>query len=634
MDMIDLQSLAQLVARSNGYLVVNRSTDELETRGSNFLGKMVSWVRFKTNRKYRQAALDAKQKVVDSMLSDHEYGHNFRKRIAQLERSNVLFSENKPLSIRAVRRFISEVQDEVKPHLRAVRWINWFSDQVNTIASHDNFDESIKTMLAEKIKYAPGLSAADVDLKAVGDEIQRVALSDDSAVAAITNQEHAREHVTKAMSAVLDQRIAEASLKLKDELNRHLSAAGLPEAARKMLRAQIVGEAIVTLAELDAQLHEQTLKCVSDELDDLYAQVGAELGFSEKVKRFAEVKEQLLERLAHGQPLVTMSAARQQAKQLLGQWVQDKQAALAAIQPPQFAGVDQLLRRLVLQDPLLDKAQLLRLQRPITRTLEAIYARDSAAYEALGMDRGKFLSKLQQFHRGDLLFNDLRDLLKQVGTHSLFDSHDSSAAIQPPTDAAAQLSADVKTVVRDYVVPISRPLIKGYAQVAPLKGKIPDALYTIAWDALVHGETWNPELIAEVNGYHINRLVDHAKQGFYELLLSPQVAKVRIGSKENLQDFTLEELLQSLLDGKQIKDLRQRCEAIDRVIPEAAQEQFLGELEAQLAKVKSTIMSEADAQALFQRAALRFLRAQKISFEEARATVELPPSAVYMESAL
>ena len=57
MDVINLQSLVQMIDRSHGYISLDRATEELRTEGTHFMGKVVTWVRFKFNREYREAVL-------------------------------------------------------------------------------------------------------------------------------------------------------------------------------------------------------------------------------------------------------------------------------------------------------------------------------------------------------------------------------------------------------------------------------------------------------------------------------------------------------------------------------------------------------------------------------------------------
>ena len=136
------------------------------------------------------------------------------------------------------------------------------------------------------------------------------------------------------------------------------------------------------------------------------------------------------------------------------------------------------------------------------------------------------------------------------------------------------------------------------------------------------GAEWGPEFISIANQIHIETLSKNNYQGLYRLLRAPEVAQKRVGSKDDLTHFTLDDLLGAILPAKDTANPDKRRQAIDRVMPAGTREQLLDKLEGQLGKVKSRVMDGKDANALFQRETLRFLRELKINFEHRVATAK------------
>ena len=376
MDGVNLQSLVKLISQSSGYISINQSTEELKTEGSTFLGKIVIWVRFKFNHNYKEATQTAKSKIKDLLLADQIYGKNFQKRINELDPQGSIFYKDKPLSARKVYRFINEVQQDVGERInRAQDWVGWYSAKAGTIASQESFDGRTKAMLAEKIKNERSLTAEDVDLKGLSDEVNQAAVHDGRAMVAIRSEMDADEHVDKTLSEVLDRRIVASRLKLQDELNKQLAVSGLADEAKQSIATEIADTTIATMDELKTRVNKEVLKQIGDEFDGLLQQVKSTHGFNEQLMQLPEVKEQLHATLAqqNQDEMLPVAQARKQATQLLNQWILSKQETIAALQSSQFAGMPNLLKKLVLHDPHIGKTQIESIQRDVEQTLEEIY---------------------------------------------------------------------------------------------------------------------------------------------------------------------------------------------------------------------------------------------------------------------
>ena len=616
MDIIDLQALTAILGRSNGYLSVNRATDQLEVKGSNFIGKMVVWVRFKFNRNYRESTWIARRKIMASLLSDNTYKKDFKKRLSRLDPQGGFFYQDKPLSARTVRCFIDDVQKNVKAYrlaryARNKNWISWFSGRVDTMTSDENFENRTDIMLAEKMKHERGFTLDKHEIEGLREKVYEEALSNRAAVQAIENETDALAHVDTAMSRVLDRAIAAVRLEAQNRLKQQLSTVGLSDTHNRSLEAEIDDTTIATTSELESRVNKLVVAQIGDEFDELLEQALTHHNFNDKLSQLAVVKEQLQTKLAEQNKyqMLSVAAARRQATQLLGGWIQSKQQALAAVKPSEFTGADRLLSRLVLQDPYVCKVQIESMQQHLNETLEKMYAEDSTAYQGLGMDKGKFLSKLRQFDHPDSLFNELKELLKQSSKPtSLFDDNNSQIT-------------GVKAVVRNYTEVVANPTAESYTKVSALKGKIPEHIYNTLLDRVNKGYVWEPEFIADANELYLTILTEDNNRELYRLLQTPQVAQKKIGNKEDFSSFTLNDLLASTPSAKGNKR-----QAIDTVMPENVRDNLLDTLEQQLGKVRDRVMSKEDADALFQREIVNFLRRQQISFENRQITSDTESS--------
>ena len=632
MDRMGLQSLMQMIDRSNGYIGINRSTQELKTDGTTFIGRIVTWVRFKFNRDYKEAVLLAKGKVKDLLMSDRLHGKDFAARINELDPQGSIFYQNKPLSARKVYRFISDVRKDATAKIdRAQGWVDWYSGKVETMTSGENFKERTDAMIAEKIKGQRGISAADVDVKDLSEEVNSQAREDIDQIETIAgmrdNQQaqHAQNHVDKILSEVLDRRVSESRIKLHDDLSRQLDSSGLDGEVKQAMVSEIDDATIATADELKTRVNEAVVKQMGSEFDGLLKKVGEEHNFNEQLTRLPEVKEQLLAELAEQNEdrMLSVADARKQATGLLGQWISAKQEAIDTLQPSQYTGVDSLLKKLVLQDPHIGKPQIEAIQRDMEQTLDEIYNKDAAACEALGMDKGKILSKIHQIVHREAMLADLKELSKQ----------------SPKPDSVFEGGnwevAGVKAMMRGYAKEIIMPLIKSHDQVSELKGKIPDHIQQILLDRIRKGDEWGPEFISIANQLNIDTLTENNHQELYRVLQTPEVAQKRIGSKDDLTHFTLDDLFGVMVPAKDIDNPEKRRQAIDKLISPTARDQLVDKLETQLGKVKSRVMDEKDVTALFQRGALDFLRDLKINFEHRVATDQMEsqtPSNVYLET--
>ncbi len=635
MDRMGLQSLMQMIDRSNGYIGINRTTQELKTDGTTFVGRIVTWVRFKFNRDYKEAVLLAKGKVKDLLLSDRLYGRDFEARINELDPQGSIFYKNKPLSARKVHRFISDVQQNAMATKidRAQGWVDWYSGKIETMTSGENFEERTDAMIAEKIRAHRGISAADVDIESLGDEVNIRAREDTDEIETIAclneneQGQRAQNHVDKILSEVLDRRIDEAGAGLRDELNTRLDASGLDGEVKQAIVSEIDDTTIATSDELKTRINEAVIKQMGSEFDGLLKKVGEDHNFNEQPMRMPEVKEQLQAKLAQQNEarMLSVADAREQATGLLSRWLSGKKEAIEALRPSQYTGVDSLLKKLVLQDPYIGKPQIEAVQQDMEETLDEIYNKDAAACQALGMDKGKILSKIHQIVHKETMLADLKVLSKQAPKpDSVFESRNWEVA-------------DVKAMMRSYAKDIIIPLIKGHKQVSGLKGKIPDRIHPILIDRIKQGDEWGPEFISIANQLNIDTLNENNHRELYRVLQTSEVAGKAIGSRDDLSEFTLDDLLKVMLPAKDIDNPEKRRQAIDKLIPSTTRDQLLDKLETQLGMVKSRVMDEKDVTALFQRGARSFLRDLKINFEHQVATAEAElrePSYVRLETPL
>ena len=618
---VNLHDLSTIVNKSGGYLSVDRRSGDLQTKGSSFFGSLVVWIRFKTSASFRNAVTDARHKVMVSMLSDRVYGDDFRKKIESLDKRNGLFSANKPLSARKVRRFINDVTQGIRQETRhstdqtprrqsgdeesRVSMVNWMCGKGDTITSRETFDDHLHIMLAEKLRAERGIQVAELDLKSISDEVNQTALDDAEGMATVSSGAQAKAHIGKAMSRVLDRRIANLRSQTRAKLRDRLSVSGLPEEHKRKVNVEIGSSKIATMDELDRYVNELVLQQMDEEFAALVEGARTKHNFHDELAQLPEVKKQLTEQLLRQNEdrMLSLEVVRDKAEQLLNRWMADKQEALRACRESPYAGVADLLTKLTLREPGISKAHILSFKHAVERSMDDIYAKDRAVYEALNVDKAKLFAMLSQFDRRGVLLNRLQRLTREAqGASALFGSE------APPVP-------DAEAVTRRYIESLSKPMVKSYAEVSALRGKIPQPMYQTMMEKVSKGYVWEPKFISAANGLHINSLVEKDNQGLYELLDSPQVGRKKIGSKEDFVSFSLDDLLRSMLGPKNVANPKKRRQAIDQVIPREVKIRLLNDLDKQLQMVRSRVMNEADADALFERGTVRFLRAQKIDFE-------------------
>ena len=620
MDVINLQSLVQMINRSHGYIGLDRATEELRTEGTHFMGKVVTWVRFKFNREYREAVLLARGKVKDLLSNDPLLGKDFKARINELDPQGSIFYKDKPLSARKVYRFISDVRQHSATEKidRAQGFIDWYSGKVETQTSRESFNDRTDAMLREKIKDQRGISVADVDLEDLGDEVNEQARDNTVAIRTIADQkdnkqaQYAQKHVDKTLSATLDRRIGDARLKLQEKLHGYLEATGLDDETKQSVAAEIADTTIATTDELKTRVNEAIVDRIGSEFEGLLTQVQEEHQFNERLMQLPEVQTQLQERLTqqNQEQILSVADARKQATQLLSQWVVSKQEAMSALEQGQYTGMDDLLKKLLLQNPHLGKSQIESIQQDMKQVLDEVYQKDADTCSALGLDKGKILSKMHQSTRRDVLFNSLKELSNRASKpDSLFDGE------------TWQLTG-VKTAMRNYTEDTVAPLLSSYKKVLSLKGEIPDHIHEILMQQVTQGKEWGAEFISIANQIHIDTLTENNHKELYRLLQTPEVAQKRIGSRDDLRDFTLNDLLKVMLPAKDIDNPEKRRQAIDKLMSAETRDHLLEKLEVKLGMVKSRVMSEKHAGELFQRETLSFLRGLKINFEHRVATAK------------
>ena len=606
-----------MVNTSSGYLRFNRSTGNLQTNGSNFLSRLVVWIRFKTSSTYRSSIVDAKHRVIASMLSDSVHGDNFRQKIEGLDRRRGFFFNDKPLSARKVRRFINDVTQggNQAPQCRSSErrsngdlskgLVDWVCGRGNTIASGEAFEDNLHAMLSEKLQDEHGIEAADVNLKGIGDEVHRAALSDREGMVSVTDGSQATAHVNKAMSHILDKRIADSRATNQTKLYKRLSVSGLSDAEMSEVNAEIAASKIATMDELDQRVNRLVILKVDGEFPQLLKQAQAEKDFNGALAQLSEVRVQLKEELArqNDHRMLSVEQARSKAGDMLNRWIESKQQALEAAQESQHTSIVDVLTKLVLQEPRARKEHIQSFRQTIEHTLDEIYEKNRSDYAALNVSKTKLFAMLYKFDRRSVLLNRLRNSVKET------------QATSSPFDDDVRQVADIKGVAQKYIESVSKPMTRSYAKVLSLRTKVPDHICQTMLDKVSKGYVWEPKFISAANGMHIANLTKKDNEGLYELLDSPQVARKRIGNKEDFVSFSLEDLLKSMLGSKNAGNYKKRCQAIDRVVPDEVKIKLLDELDRQLLMVQSRVMDEEDANALFQRGAVRFLRSQNINFE-------------------
>ena len=609
----DLHNLSRIVSTSSGYLRVNRSTGDLQTNGGNFLSRLVVWIRFKTSSSYRSSIVDAKRRIMESMLSDSVYGEDFRQRIDGLDRRHGFFFNDKPLSARKVRRFIDDVTTSVNQALHQEKsqqelskgLVDWVCGKGNTIASGETFEDNLHAMLAEKLQDEHGMKAADVDLRGIGDEIHQASLNDQEGMAAVTDGAQATTHVSKAMSRILNERIADSRSVNQAKLSKRLSVSGLSEAEIQEINTEIAASKITTMDQLDQHVNRLVILKVNEEFPHLLQQAQAEQDFNAELSQLPELRAQLKEELArqNDHRMLSMEVARGKVGQLLNRWLEGKQQAIAAAQESRHTGIVDVLTKLALQEPRARKEHVQSFRQTIEQTLDELYQKNRSDYEALNVTKAKLFSMLYKFDRHDVLLKRLQGSFRETqATGSLFE------------DDVRQVP-DIKGATKRYIESVSKPMVRSYAKVSALRGKIPDHIFHTMLEKVSKGYVWEPRFISAANGMHITNLTQRENQGLYALLDSPQVARKRIGSKEDFVSFSLDDLLKSMLGPKNIDNHKKRRQAIDQVVPDEVKVRLLDELDHQLLMVRSRVMNEADANALFERGTVRFLRAQNINFE-------------------
>ena len=609
----DLHNLSRIVSTSSGYLRVNRSTGNLQANGGNFLSRLVVWIRFKTSSSYRSSIVDAKRRIMESMLSDSVYGEDFRQKIEGLDRRHGFFFNDKPLSTRKVRRFIDDVTESVNQALHRERsqqelskgLVDWVCGKGNTIASGEAFEDNLHAMLAEKLQDEQGVKVADVDLRGIGDEVHQASLNDQEGMAAVTNGAQAKAHVGKAMSSILDGRIADSRATNQEKLSKRLSVSGLSEAEIRHINAEIAASKIATMDQLDQHVNRLVILKVDEEFPQLFQQAQVQQDFDGELSQLSELRAQLKEELArqNDHRMLSMDIARDKVGQLLNRWLEGKQQAIAAAQESRHTGIVDVLTKLALQEPRVRKEHIQSFRQTIEQTLDELYQKNRSDYEALNVAKAKLFSMLYKFDRHDVLLKRLQGSLRETqASSSLFE------------DNIRQVP-DIKGAAKRYIESVSKPMVRSYAKVSALRGKIPDHIFHTMLEKVSKGYVWEPRFISAANGMHIDSLTQKGNEGLYALLDSPQVARKSIGSRDDFVSFSLDDLLKSVLGPKNIDNHKKRRQAIDQVVPNEVKVKLLDELDHQLLMVRSRVMSEEDANALFQRGAVRFLRAQNINFE-------------------
>ena len=636
-----LQNFSARIARTKGYLSFNQRTNTVEVQGRNFLSRLVTWIRYRRSASAHNAAMKARDEIVATLVSDNHYGKFFKDKFAGKYPKEFLV-DKKPLSARKISRFIKTVTTEVQGQVAqqqsaaerkrvAIAQFGWCLGKENTENSREWMPKNINSMLAEKMKNVRGVSVGDVAVSGLRDEVNQLAMQDDTVFEAMNTPAEVERFARQTLSDALDKRIGDAIERHRLDLHQTLSSSGLLAQYQRGVKSIIdANPKNLTHAELDAaisraiteQNHAAATK-IDSEFYDLYKGVQQKNDFSAQLKGLDLVKQHLYQVLEQegqstNKPL-TVDSVRARASELLNQFIAGKKAALNLAQSSPMTGVQSLVNKLVLKNPFLGEHQAKMIEKEVGEAFQESYEQNKVYYEQAGVTTGTFISKLNQLYRG----NDLPALL---------------AKATQPQDADLNVFdsqwtvTGVKAQVNQYIEETAERFVEALKEAEGLKGSVPDVVYQRTREGAALGVEVGPEFYEASNVQYIDHLTSNNNEALYKLFFTPQVLDRRIGSvkedtahKKQFESFTLRDLLDASVDpkskGKQPKKLdettvstKEARERIDRLIPDDKMEDLLAWLETQLEKVRSGTLNEKSAEALFQREIINFLRAQDIDF--------------------
>ena len=489
-------------------------------------------------------------------------------------------------------------------------WVKRWSG-LSDSASGEWFKTELSQVMAAETNTLLNDKVTTMQPEDIGHQIRADILNDRDDVAAIENEDDARDIVLHKLPAVVKQRVEQTRVQRQQKLYEHLMRAGLTITDHENLETAITKMQITTIPQLNRLIHNLVVKQIDSEFDGLVEQVKKGYQFNKALASLATIKAQIRSKLDE-QDHLSLTPARARAVELLEQWLATKIDAWEAIVPSRF-GSEDLLKELVLQEPYTTKHQIVELQQTIEQTLAEVYSKNAAAYEALGMDAHNMLPQLARMERGNTLLNNLTTLVQQA---------------PKPDSVFADQSWSVngsERAVRDYATNLTEPLMHSYRQVEQLKTQVPDAIYKGARQLVIEkGATWGADIIGNTNAMYADTLKNNAA-AFYNLLASPMVAQQALGTRANRMPFTFNDLVEATIANKKdINKDRKRQKAIDQLLPDAQKSYLLETITQDLARERSRIMNSSIANDVLQRSALNLLRNASIDFENKKIAFQQP----------
>ena len=308
---MDVHALSTILKSSKGYLSFNTSTQQIEIKGSHFLGKLVVWIRYKTSDSYRHAVEQAARQLVDTMALDTAYRTCFREKMSQ--GTPEFLKGKKPISARQVYGFILDIKSEAgesQTHSPAIdnsmeadamlkdeTAEKWISKLLGRDGSEDNrmkFNSRLNQMFEAKIENKPGLHKRNVRTDSIIEEIYQAALNN---LSDISDEADADELIDTLLSSALDKYIAHAQIQLQERLQEHLSEINLPKQLHSEIETAIASMEIGDPYQLDQRIIALFLEKTDDSFDDLVRETAHKYRFEEDMLASPDIKEQLLQHL-------------------------------------------------------------------------------------------------------------------------------------------------------------------------------------------------------------------------------------------------------------------------------------------------------------------------------------------------
>ena len=301
---MELQSLRQIVHRPNGFLGINASTNDIEIQNAHFFGKLVVWIRYKTSESYRRAIHQAKNKLVDAMVSDETYSKYFKEKISR--EIPEFLTRDKPISARDVHTFIVEVEhhasqaQSTEAAKRRDQRLSAAKDLIAKFSAHTGedgdcqaLDAKIDAILQRKTATEPGVDAANINREGIGEELYKGAIANEAKIIAIDDDQGMEAFVDSVLSDILEQRVGNAKEKLQSVLRERLSAAALPDDIRQTVEGAIRTSQIVDEKQLDKHVNNIILKLAAADFDGLLDQACRDYGFDKAAFESLDIKQSL-----------------------------------------------------------------------------------------------------------------------------------------------------------------------------------------------------------------------------------------------------------------------------------------------------------------------------------------------------